>query len=105
MISINAFYELCKFLEARGAKSVQCFPLRTSSTWGKVLDLKSKAFKDRHGRRFLGSVQTDGVSVLIILKAPDAKRSLSRKRNRADDDGTRGKDTRRKQSKHDQSAD
>ncbi|KAI9322439.1 hypothetical protein BX666DRAFT_1894769 [Dichotomocladium elegans] len=29
MISIDAFYELCIFLEARRVKSIQCFPLRT----------------------------------------------------------------------------
>ncbi|KAI9315755.1 hypothetical protein BX666DRAFT_1958820, partial [Dichotomocladium elegans] len=73
--------------------------------WGKVPDLKSKPFKDRHGRRLLETVQTDGVSISIILKTLDAKRNLSRKQNRANDDSTRSKDTRRRQSKLDHSAD
>ncbi|KAI9311409.1 hypothetical protein BX666DRAFT_1063248 [Dichotomocladium elegans] len=149
---LNAFYQLCKFLGMREAKSVQCFPLWTSwipchihihtrilcqhisrqastkdppieKTWGKVLDLKSKAFKDRHDRRFFGAIQTDGVSVSIILKTPEAKKNLNRKRTRTDTgdiitddsalepeclriaDSMRNKGARRDQSKNDHSAD
>ncbi|KAI9322536.1 hypothetical protein BX666DRAFT_2117772 [Dichotomocladium elegans] len=70
---------------------------RSKRHGGKVLDLKSKAFKDRHGRSFLGTIQTDGLSISVILKTPDAKRNFRRKRNRADDDGKSSKGTRRKQ--------
>ncbi|KAJ2801973.1 hypothetical protein H4S07_004800, partial [Coemansia furcata] len=40
--------------------------------WGKVVNLKAKAFHDREGLTFCGSVDTDGVSITLIFKHPDA---------------------------------
>ncbi|KAJ2258268.1 hypothetical protein GGI13_000653 [Coemansia sp. RSA 455] len=40
--------------------------------WAEVVDLKSKPFRDREGLTFHGAVDTDGVSISIILKHPKA---------------------------------
>ena len=40
--------------------------------WLRVCNLRTKAFRSRHGMTFEGSITTDGTSVSVYLKHPDA---------------------------------
>ncbi|KAJ2801833.1 hypothetical protein H4S07_004830, partial [Coemansia furcata] len=40
--------------------------------WGKVINLKAKSFPDCEGLTFCGLVDTDGISITLIFKHPDA---------------------------------
>ncbi|KAJ2352545.1 hypothetical protein GGH92_001199 [Coemansia sp. RSA 2673] len=51
------------------------FTLATPPTklWAEVIDLKSKPFDAREGLAFSGSMDTDGVSISLIFKHPEAQ--------------------------------
>ncbi|KAJ2642867.1 hypothetical protein GGH99_008653, partial [Coemansia sp. RSA 1285] len=96
---IKAFYLICQLLEEKGAKSMQCFPLRTSwiyshmhvdaivlrqqvikngpsdcpDPWGKVVDLTACPFKSRSEHSFAYSADTDGVAISLLFKTNKAK--------------------------------
>ncbi|KAJ2833376.1 hypothetical protein GGI24_000871 [Coemansia furcata] len=49
--------------------------------WGKVVNLKAKQFPDCEGLTFGGSVDTDGVSITLLFKHPDALKHGRTKRS------------------------
>jgi hypothetical protein len=118
----KAFSKLAELFESEQLKQFSCFPLRTSfipcymtldskiihhhvlkskknptarskfQTWGVVVDLKKKAFKDQglnKSLRFQGTIETDGVGVSIIKQNTDTSRrmaSINKKKNMFDDE-------------------
>ncbi|KND02671.1 uncharacterized protein SPPG_08957 [Spizellomyces punctatus DAOM BR117] len=52
----------------REAETVEKFDL-----WLRVCNLRSKAFRSRRGMQFEGSISTDGTSVSVYLKHPEAE--------------------------------
>ena len=48
------------------------FPDTKFEVWSRLVNLESKAFRSRGGLHFDGSICTDGVSVSVYLKHPDA---------------------------------
>ncbi|KAJ1664078.1 hypothetical protein EV178_004449 [Coemansia sp. RSA 1646] len=98
----KAFYRLAVFFETNNYRSFQCFPLRKSFVpmdieidtkilcrsvmdwdynskspieiyWYRLFNEQLKVLRIRHGFRFYGTIQTDGVSVSVIKKTAIAK--------------------------------
>ncbi|KAJ2803503.1 hypothetical protein H4R20_002868, partial [Coemansia guatemalensis] len=93
---LKAFYMLCQILEENNAKMIQCFPLRKNwvhahmhldtiilcqqllnvpgsssvDKWSEVLNLESRPFKERSGRKFHGAIDTDGVAITVVSGLP-----------------------------------
>src|SRR5690606_33453934 len=55
----------------------ECIDMK-NELWGNLFNLEKKVFKSRSGLCFDGSITTDGVSVSIYLKHPDAGRYTSK---------------------------
>ncbi|KAJ2709493.1 hypothetical protein H4R19_004221 [Coemansia spiralis] len=100
---VKALFQLALVLEEIGAKKhIQCFPLRTTWVpchvhidtqilctevldvayndkkpfeiyWEQALELKGDVCRERRGKHFWGTIQTDGVSVSVIKKTEAAK--------------------------------
>ncbi|KAJ2865220.1 hypothetical protein GGH94_002361 [Coemansia aciculifera] len=77
-----------RILHSHFLKGNRNFSLKmpTRDLWGKVVNLQSKPFHDRKGLTFLGAVDTDGISISIILKHPSAakKKVGNRRRKKYD---------------------
>lgn len=104
----KAFYKLQELCESKKLKGFNCFPIRTTfipsymtldakianfhvlknkklvkdkyETWGQVVDLKKKAFKNQGVDKalcFQGTIETDGVGVSIIKQNTSTNRKGS----------------------------
>ncbi|KAJ1892679.1 hypothetical protein LPJ81_005512 [Coemansia sp. IMI 209127] len=100
---------MARFLQDRGERVFQCFPLRRSfvpahitldtkalcntlfrkgynpkhdkdEIWSQVLDLSSKAVRSQKGSKFSHSVQTDGVSITVLKADPDKPKKRTRRK-------------------------
>ncbi|KAJ1786824.1 hypothetical protein LPJ59_005852 [Coemansia sp. RSA 2399] len=100
---------MARFLQDRGERVFQCFPLRRSfvpahitldtkalcdtlfhksynlkrdkdEIWSQVLDLSSKAVRSQKGSKFSHTIQTDGVSITILKADPDKPKKRTRRK-------------------------
>ncbi|KAJ1787206.1 hypothetical protein LPJ59_005776, partial [Coemansia sp. RSA 2399] len=94
-----AFFQMARFLQERGERIFQCFPLRRSfvpahitldtkalcnmfmhkrynlkqekhEVWSQFLDLSSKAVRSQKASDFTFTIQTDGVSITVLKDDP-----------------------------------
>ncbi|KAI7895473.1 uncharacterized protein EV154DRAFT_573288 [Mucor mucedo] len=110
----KAFFKLAVMFEAKKMKMFTCFPLRTTfipcymtldskiihhhilkkksqlkaenkfDTWGDVVNLQNKVFKNQgfdKSIRFQGTIETDGVGISVIKQNMDTNRKTSKAKN------------------------